>query len=198
MALDNYSNLVQSIKKWIHRDDLDEGIPDIIRMVENDFYSTGNRVLRVHEMEALAELTAAKGDREVILPDDYLETRSLKLNSIGLRAAPPENLKINTVSGTPCSYAVTDAIYFDYAPDSDYPIELWYYKKFDSLSEDCPENDILTNYPNIYLYGAMSKGFEFAGEEQKAQYYDARFMNAIKKANRASKHGRLGKGLVRA
>ena len=40
-------------------------------------------------------------------------------------------------------------------PDTTYNIKLYYYKQFDPLQSDSDTNDILTNHPDIYLFGSL-------------------------------------------
>ncbi len=77
-------------------------------------------------------------------------------------------------------------------PDSEYTIEIQYYRKATPLTEDNQTNDILTNHPSIYLYGALAQLFSYSQDDQQASKYIKLFIGAIKGANKADKKGRYG------
>ena len=53
-------------------------------------------------------------------------------------------------------------------------------------------NDILTNHPSIYLYGALAQVYAYAQDDQQLTKYIQLFIGAIKGANKADKKGRYG------
>lgn len=200
MALDNYDNLVKSIIKWSHRDDLDLLIPDFIQLAEEEFYSPsliGVPSLDVRELEGKEIVETVASSREVNLPTGFGKNRQVRLNigtgdSGKLKFKAPEQLIINNASGQPRYYTITDKLIFDRVPDAIYEVEFTYIKKINGLSSVSQTNDILTNYPNIYLYGALHQAFIYADDEVKANKYQIKFVNAIKGANKQTKRGRYG------
>ncbi|MGL4310950.1 MAG: phage adaptor protein, partial [Paracoccaceae bacterium] len=60
-------------------------------------------------------------------------------------------------SGTPTEYAIVDGkLILNPSPDGSENIKLRYFAKLADLSADGDENDILTKYPGIYIYGALT------------------------------------------
>lgn len=194
MALDNYDNLVKSIIKWSHREDLEIEIPDFIQLCENEMYANDSENLKVRSMEIITEL--AISGKYLSLPDRYESSRSIRLviQSGGeIIYRTPEALKRQPAGGLPQFYTIIgNQIEFDRTPDSGYTIELQYYRKAIPLTPTNQTNEILTNHPAIYLNGALSQVFTYSQDYQQQAIYYSRFINAIKGANKADKRGRFG------
>jgi hypothetical protein len=69
-----------------------------------------------------------------------------------------------------------DAIWFDPAPDAAYNFVFPYYQKFGALSS--ATNWLMTNTPNVYLYGTLLEAAIFLQMTEKAQFYYGLFMAA--------------------
>jgi len=65
-----------------------------------------------------------------------------------------------------------------------------YYKKETALSDSNTTNDILTNYPDVYLYGSLWALWKWAMDDIKSAGYYTMFQNAIKGANNEANSGR--------
>lgn len=65
-------------------------------------------------------------------------------------------------------------------------VEVTYYKKFDGLREANQTNEILTNYPDVYLYGCLSKAGRYIQDREVLAQYQLDFLEAIDSANRES------------
>jgi hypothetical protein len=197
MALANYQNLKDSAIAWSHRADLDLLIDDFILLAENEFYSNPVETLSLRVMEGQATATASTSSRQVTLPADFLSNRRIRLQlSTGdhgeLKYRAPEQMVIQGASGQPRYYTITDVLEFDRTPDTAYTVEFQYFKKIAALTSEATTNDILTNYPNIYLYGVLHQAFLYATDEVEAAKWQRKFISAIKGANRKDKKGRFG------
>jgi len=195
MALDTYDNLVKQVIDWSHRGDLGVKIPDFIQLAENAMYSNDVEVLTVRSMEIIS--TALTAGQYLSLPDDFESARSVRLvtgDSGGeLRFQAPEQMYKQVATGRPNFFTVVgNELQFDRVPDSEYTIEIQYYRKATPLSDDNQTNEILTNHPSIYLYGALSQVFAYSQDDQQAVKYGGLFISAIQGANKADKKGRYG------
>lgn len=153
MALDTYTNLLAAVASWLNRADLTAVIPDAITMAEEQF----NRTIRHRMMEQRATATATE---YLDLPSDYLELRRIQIDS-----APDHTLilldkdeaarKYSETTGRPVGYIIiADQLQLAPAPDGDYTVEIDYYEKIPALAS-YGSNWLLTNYPSIYLWGAL-------------------------------------------
>lgn len=195
MALDTYDNLVKSITDWSHRNDLGTKIQDFVLLTENAMYSNDAEVLTVRSMETIS--TTATTGQYLSLPDNFESARSVRLvtgdNGGELRFQAPEQMFKQVATGRPRFFTVIgNELQFDRVPDSNYTIEIQYYRKATPINDLVQTNEILTKHPSIYLYGALAQLFAYAQDDQQVAKYGALFMGAIKGANKADKKGRYG------
>jgi len=195
MALSNYSELKQSIINWSHRSDMDLLIDDFIVLTETDMYVT-NSSHEGLELRGMETTSTATIDADALaLPDGFVSMRSFRVTTddgYDLRNKTADTLVHRSGTGRPKYYAITSQIEFDVAPDQDTPCEMVYFKKPDPLTSLNTTNEALTNYPNIYLFGALAQLFTHCDDEAQAQKYYARYADAINGANAEAEAGRYG------
>lgn len=184
MALDNYANLRESIKKWSHRDEMDEFSADCIVMAEQEMFY-GQVPFRLPEM--MSEQISALSTKTLAFPTDCIEIFNVSLEIDGtyhrLQAIPKNKLRDDAETGQPCFYSLTNQLEFDVTPDKSYNLKIEYYQKPNALSDENPTNIILQKYPTAYLFGGLSAAFSYAGEEDKMNSYALRMRDVISKAN---------------
>jgi len=195
MALTNYDELQKEIIDWSHRGDLGTKIPDFITLAENAMYSNDQEVLTVRSMETVS--TAATAGQYVQLPPNFESARSVRLvtgdNGGELRFQAPEQMRKQVSTGRPNFFTIVgNEIQLDRVPDSEYTLEIQYYRKATPLSDSNQTNDILTNHPSIYLFGALVALFSYSLDIEQQSKYTRMFVSAIKGANKADKRGRYG------
>jgi hypothetical protein len=195
MALTNYDELVKEIVDWSHRGDLGTKIADFITLAENAMYSNEQEVLTVRSMEIIS--TALTAGQYLSLPDDFESARSVRLvtsdNGGELKFQAPEQMHKQVSGGKPNFFTIVgNEIQFDRTPDSEYTIEIQYYRKAAALSDTNQTNDILTNHPSIYLFGALTALFSYSQDTEQMVKYNQMFVSSIKGANKADKKGRYG------
>lgn len=200
MPLDNFSNLKASIKSRSKRNDISEAnLADYITQAESEFYFNSVAPLRVRSMEARSTASMSTSSRFLALPDLFLQMRRLKVNEpytggsdLDIRYLSPEQMPLNNLTRIPAFFTVTTQLEFDSTPDQAYTVEMQYIKKIAALDDTNTTNDILTNYPNIYLFGALWALFQDFMEADLAEYYYGKFIGAIQGANAADEAGRYG------
>lgn len=191
MALDNYSNLKAAIIRLDGSNDLVDILDDCILMAETEMYNNERVSLRCRELQTTASTTTGTDDEFLALPTRFLEFRSMHIIAAGkpvdIRYAAPESLARKSAAGRPEQYTVTNQIEFNRTPDSDYTLKQVYYAKELPLDATNNTNDILTNYPNVYLFGALWAVNLYNAEEEKSQFYYQQFIRAIRGANQSSR-----------
>jgi hypothetical protein len=200
MPLDNFSNLKASIKRRSKRNDItDADLVDYIAQCEAEFYNNAVAPLRIRSMEARATATTSTTSRFLALPDLFLQMRRLKLNDpfsggidTDIRYKSPEQLPIKGITAIPVYFTLTTQLEFDSTPDQEYTVEMQYIKRLTPLDDTNTTNDILTNHPNIYLFGSLWALFSEVQEFDVANLYYTQFIQAIQGANAADKAGRYG------
>lgn len=197
MALDTYENLKQSIINWSHREDMDLLIDDFIDICEAEMYANPEEVLQIREGETLASFNTSTTDRYAALPTGFIEMREVRLEIangpyIEMRYRTPGQLNIKPTVGIPQFFTVTDQVEFDCVSDQVYAGKYQYHAEFTALSASNTSNAVLTNHPNIYLYGSLWALFNHAQDEQQAAKYYTAFIGAIRGANKKATRGRYG------
>ena len=195
MALDTFDNLVKEIIDWSHRDDLGTKIPDFIQLAENAMYSNSVNPLKIRQLETITtQLTTAD---KITLHTNFESARSVRLilpeGGGELKFQAPEQMNREPTTGRPRFFTIIgNQLEFNRTPDSSYTIEFQFYARATNLSVTNQTNDILTNHPSVYLFGALSALFKFAQDTEQELSYSGQFIDSIKGANKADKRGRYG------
>jgi hypothetical protein len=197
MSLDVFDNLVKEVVDWSHRGDLGNKIADFILLAENAMYSNEIQPLKVRSMEIVS--TAATAGQYVGLPDGFESARSVRLvtgdNGGQLTFQAPEQMQKQVATGRPTFFTIIgNEVQLDRVPDSEYTLEIQYFRKATPLSVTNQTNEILTSHPSIYLFGALTALFGYSQDLEQQLKYNEMFMSAIKGANKADKKGRYGPG----
>ena len=189
MSFSSYRGLKAELALWLKRTDLTTNIVDFIALAE----SRMNHELRLRRQITTTTLVTVANDQDVTLPTDFLEFENLTLQS-----SPPASLSVVTPeildrkfpasfqTGMPQVYApIGNVIRLGPTPDAAYNIAADYYAKWD-LATTQESNWLLTNYPVIYLAGAMMEASAYLFDDQAMARWEARFraeMDAVQKAD---------------
>ena len=197
MALDSYANLKATIIRADGSNDIVDVLDDAIDICEAEIYSNSKETLLIRGMETRSTNTLSTTDRFLVLPDDYVKMRGLRLllskGNQDIRYSTPESLEVFAGAGKPRHFTVTSQIEFDRIADSAYTVEISFYAKPTALSDSNTTNVVLTNHPQIYLSGclwAINKFFNDEPNVAASHYSD--FIGAIKGANKKDRKGRFG------
>jgi len=170
MAISDYGELKTAVANWLDRDDLTDRIPEFISLAEARF----NRVLRLRSMEAKSTASTVGGQRNLALPGGYIQMRNFQVNSSPLTTLSYVTPEIydrvwgGSTSGTPKFYTIlANEVSFGPIPASVMTVEMLYYKKFDNLSVSTTTNWLITNAPDIYLYGSMLEAEPFIMNDER-------------------------------
>lgn len=196
MALGTYAQLKASVETWSKRQDVNDKVDDFIDLCETEIYSNSIEPLRVRAMVQLETSATSTSLRTQALPTGFLETRKLDLTVGGERFdidyVTPSYQAIKSGTSTPSNYTITDQIEYDIIPDLAYVTNHSYYGKLTALSDANTTNSILTNYPNIYLYGSLMVLFQWAENNEEYSKYQNLFIQAISGANKQDEQGNRG------
>lgn len=183
MALTTYSELQTAIGTFLNRSDLSASIPDFIALAEADINSHFN----LRAVETDQALSTVSGSRFVALPIGFREQQNLWVNHTSGRGDPlrftlPELLITSTAPGIPTVWCIDGSnIAFDCPADAVYSLTLRMISGL-ALSDASPTNLVLTNYPNVYLYGALKEAGPFLRDSEATQIWEAKYADAIFKA----------------
>ena len=170
MAISDYGELKVAVANWLDRDDLGDRIPEFIALAE----ARMNRVLRIRLMEGKYTASTVAAQRNYALPAGYLQMRNLQINTSPVRPCQyvtPEiydRLYGSTTTGTPEIYTiVANEIQLGPIPSGVQTIAMLFYKNFEHLSSVVATNWLITNAPDVYLYGAMMQAEPFIMNDER-------------------------------
>jgi hypothetical protein len=200
MALTTYTELKASVADWINRDDLTAVIVDFISLAEAQI----ERTLRTTQM--IVRATASIDGEYSAVPADFLETRTVKLNTNPIQPLQFETVDSldslrtqYTAPGRPQYFGIVGTqIRVVPVPDSTYTAELIYYGKLTKLSSSNATNWLLTSSPDIYLYGALLQGAPYLQNDERIQTWATLYERGLNDLKIADDRGSTSGGALLA
>lgn len=183
MAISTYAELQTAVAAWAHRST--SNITDFIDLAEARI----NAALESRMAEVESSLTGVVDSRYIALPTGYYNNIGLWLTTYGNRIeivyVQPDSLPIATdSSGQPYYYTIDGSnIAFEMPCSSAYTYVFRYKKGYDIASTST--NDILTRYPNVYLYGSLREASMFANDDNNAMKWEAAYQFALDECRNA-------------
>lgn len=194
MAISTFLELKEAVIRWSYRNDMDLLIPDFIRLCEVDMFKN-NRSHESLQTRAMEQISTATMAASIALPNGFKQMRNLRFtDSMGgdLISKTPDTIRRRSGTGRPCFFSVTTEIQFDITPDQGYQVEMSYFRIPDPLTATNTTNFVLTNNPDIYLYGTLWALFSNSIDTEQRDHYYNLFSQAIDGANQADQEGRYG------
>ena len=192
MAIDSYSNLKQAVERWSHRSDISDVIDNFIELAENEIDK--RLMLRSNELRATATMSTT--ERFLALPDRFLKMRRLTLinGSLNYEIAyrAPEQMNVEDVAGRPKFFTVSSQLEFERVSDSAYTLEMQYYSRLVPLTSSNTSNDVLSDYPDLYLWGCLTQLALWEKDTEQYAVYQNKFDSAMAEANKQERKGRYG------
>ena len=179
MAIGTYAELQTAVANWLDRDDLTDRIPEFIALAEAKM----NRNLRISLMENVSTaITMVVGTRDYDLPAGFTGMKEFHLTTspiVALSYITPEMMNrmwAGSNKGKPQAFTLfsdagTRKVKIGPAPDSAYTTSMLYLKKIDNLSVANPTETMLTENPDVYLYGALLEAEPFLMNDARIQIW---------------------------
>jgi hypothetical protein len=179
MAIGTYAELQTAVANWLDRDDLTDRIPEFIALAEAKM----NRNLRISLMENVSTaITMVGGTRDYSLPTGFTGMKEFHLTTspvVALSYITPEMMNrmwAGSNTGRPQAFTLfsdagTRKVKIGPAPDSAYTTSMLYLKKIDNLSVANPTETMLTENPDVYLYGALLEAEPFLMNDARIQIW---------------------------
>ena len=200
MAIGTYAELQTAVANWLDRGDLTERIKEFIGLAE----ARMNRVLRLQLMVNVDTTTLGganklvAGTRDYALPSGYLQMIDFSLTTdpiTPLSYITPENMNrmwAGSQLGIPAAYTIysdnssgtpTPTVKLGPSPAGAYTYSMMFYKKIESLGTGNTTEAMLTDNPDIYLYGALMEAEPFLMNDQRTQLWATAFFKALEDVN---------------
>jgi len=183
MAIGTFAQLKTAAANWLDRSDLTDRIPEFIALAEARF----NRELRIRDMETVSTaISTVAGTREYSLPTGFVQMKEFHLSTdplTPLAYITPEmmtRLWAGSATAKPQVFTIiADNVRLGPAPDAVYTTSMLYYKTFTALSDSATTNEMLTNNPDVYLYGTLLEAEPFIMNDQRIQVWLGAFDRAV-------------------
>ena len=201
MALTTYAELKTSVGDWLNRTDLATAISDFVSLAESQI----ERQLRTRQM--IVRATASIGTEYSAVPADFLETKSLKLNTNPVTALQFDTVDAldtlsNTTylsSGKPLRFTIVGGqIRVLPIPDGEYTAELVYYAKLAKLSNTNTTNWLLTQAPDVYLYGSLLQAAPYLQDDARIPVWSSLYQAGLDQLQIADDRGSTSGGALMA
>lgn len=195
MSYDTYANLQTEIKAWLKRTSMTDTIVEgFIALAESEM----SRKLRTRNQEVRETFTLSSRYTDLTtLTNQVLEMRNVQINTDPVRVLEyrtPHQIDLEIPSettGKPIYYTIHgDELEVKPVPETSYTAEASFFSKISALSDSNTTNWILTNHPNIYLWGALYYGNIYIQDAGSSQAYKSLFEQAMMELNAQEKKAR--------
>lgn len=211
----NYGTLKQAVMDWLARADIAPYVDQLVQFAEVEIYNDPE--LRLRQMETHFEgFVDCEG--RMALPTRYLELKHAYLDRsprVFLERAEPEF--IFETYGTRFAGRIQDESGFAYAEGvpkyiaregdtfifGPYPVEPMtvkgiYLQRFREFENETDTNWILTNHPDLFLYGTLRQAEPFIKNDSRLMMWDKMYQQARGRVRGSDRRERFSQPVVRA
>lgn len=200
MAITTYAELKSAIADWLNRDDLTDTIGNFISLAEAQF----NRSIRHRKMVVRSDATL--DTPYFAVPGDWLQTIRFQLSTnpvTPLLFVTPEQAleesQVYSAAQQPLFYTmIGEQFQVVPAPDSSYDAELLYYAKIPSLSTTTTTNWLLSESPDLYLYGALVQSAPYLKEDERVGVWAGLYQKLFDDMMLADERARIGSSKLKS
>lgn len=190
MAISTFAELQTAVSNWSDGAIPSAIIPDLIAIAESRF----NKMIWTPQSETTAFATAAA---RMSLPSDCRALRAIYLDGPlkdALEQVSPYQLYTDySRTGTPKVYAlVDDQIALGPEPSDGGTVYINYYQRIPALSVSNTTNWLLTEFPDVYLYGVLVEGNAFIRDDEAIGLWNAALERAMTEMDMANNKRRYG------
>lgn len=178
MSIGTYSELQTAVAGWLHRSDMTARIPEFIALAEAKI----NRRLRVPGMEATLSATTIT-DGVIPLPADFAGVKTLWIE--GFERDPLKVQSLEYITARSSGWVAThyarqgSNLRFDGTGD----VAGVYYERVPALSDAEPTNWLLSDSPDLYLFGVLGEAALHIKDETRGALWQGRFEALIDELN---------------
>lgn len=210
MPLANYTDLQMAVSAWLfNRQDLAAVTPDFITLAEVE----ANRVLSVRQMDTRATAafdTTSDTPNQLAVPADFQSMRTIQILGgppfLPSRATFMTNAqfedKLDQLTnrvGVAISFPQWFTIYgnnlwFAPTPDQDYSVQMIYRANVPSLSADNPTNWLITEAPDVYLFGSLMQAAPYLSDDDRIPIWQSKYEKAIQQLQDLSEEALYNSG----
>ena len=198
MTITNFGTLKTAIADTLNRDDMTSVIPQFVSLAQAQF----NRKIRSHRQITRGSLTI---DAQFeALPANWLETIRITMDANPIRALTQISMDDLTRYRTAIDNTTDAPVYFAHngtdielfpTPSTSFTGEITYYAKITALSADADTNWLLTNNPDVYLYGSLVHTAPYLKDDARITVWAALLAQAMDQIEDETAAARFGSPL---
>lgn len=179
MALATYGDLKTAIANQLARSDLTTAIVDFVALAEADI----RRDVRIQDMETLA--TGTLTGETLAFPARFVSARRLAVAGDVYTFETPEVYQVESDAGNTSLkiYTIIGTNFYILGWTSGAAYSLIYMASFAAFSSNGDTNSLLTNHPDVYLYGACKHGAIYLKDDTDAAKYAGAYQAAVSRLN---------------
>lgn len=185
MAISTYGELLSAIETWLARSD------SSVTANAADFVTLAQNRIRVDidtcEQETVTTLSIS--GEYTNLPSGILSVRKLALSGSPVQAleyvTPQAMALLNQgATGKPTRYTIVNNQIQCYPiPQSTYTGNITYKAAYDAFTTSTATDYILTNYPNVYLYGSLLEANAMIMDSEEMIKYGTLYQDQVNRVN---------------
>lgn len=166
MAISTYAELQTAIETWAEDTTHTALLPDFIALAEKKIF---RRLKGNDRLTVSTSTSTVAGTSTISKPTRYKGVKHISLAAGGGSITIPR-LNLDQAkdwysfyeNGVPRGWVEhSDSFEFSPIPDAVYVVTIEYYQERESLSGSVATNDILTNFPDLYLQGSLMEFYDF-------------------------------------
>ncbi len=198
MALATYGDLKASVASWLGRTDLSTPIVDFVTLAHKQLM----RDLRGHLRLQKRDTAFSIATEYVAAPADFLELVSMHLNTsprVAITLGAPDDMSRLDSSGQPvyvslagATTAGTETFRFAPPPAGTYTATIEYYAGLTFFGSDAATNWILTDHPQLYLYGSLLQSAAYIENDARVPLWQAAYAEALAAVKAEGRRARWG------
>jgi len=176
----NYGELKTLLAGYLHRSDLTAMIPNFVTLAQARL----NHDIRHIMMNGSSSINAIAGTANITLPSDFLHMVRLQVPySSGYRTLQQQTLEQNTAfnesygggTGDPQYYAIINMTLAELVPTPEENVTLTcvYRRRLAAFTGDTATDDVLTKFPNAYVYAAMVEATPYIQSDKRLGLWKA-------------------------
>lgn len=196
MSIANYAELKAAVAQFAAmsaQSDYLGAVPDFIALAE------ANIRRDVRALDMLKTQAGSLSVGAIDLPDRFLAVRSLRVDPHGVLdfVAPDAFYWMDRTPASPAAYTINgDQIEVAGGGSDAYVLTFW--QGYAPLTANADTNWLLTNAPDVYLFGALANGADFMKDDASLTKYASRYKMAVEAVNAQARAQMIGAGRVRA
>lgn len=195
MSIVNYSTLKDAIANFLKRSDLTARIPELVVLAEG-MIAVGSRDTNGREIRGLrsdynyCRVTASVSTEYMNKPTNFLQMGNFQLNTTPIQRLgylSKEMMDIwhpESVVSRPQHYTFHGKeIHLKPIADTTYTAEMSYWYRLAKLSDDGDTNDVLINFPGVYLYAALASAEALIKNDKRIATWQKQYVDLVERIN---------------